>query len=152
MFVIVSSYLLAKERSRMGDAFRPPSPTLFVVVWEAATVPEREWNLVRQNAWRARSWVYCWQSAIAGACLKSVCCHSFFPGVNLECRAQGIGPLMMATLKPQLASEGATTAKTILPKATNSPHLFSLLSSSRPSLGCTVKRVCRSLRNCGGNV
>ena len=37
------------ERSRMGDAFRPPSPAPFVVVAEAATVRERERVLVREN-------------------------------------------------------------------------------------------------------
>ena len=34
------------ERSRMGDASRPPSPAPFVVVTEAATVRDRERVLV----------------------------------------------------------------------------------------------------------
>jgi len=37
-----SGRLDGRERSRMGDAFRPPSPAPFVVVTEAADGPERE--------------------------------------------------------------------------------------------------------------
>ncbi|KAK4126762.1 hypothetical protein N657DRAFT_668795 [Parathielavia appendiculata] len=41
------------ERSRMGNAFRPPSPAPFVVVTEAATVRERQRDCVRQDTERA---------------------------------------------------------------------------------------------------
>ena len=44
-----SKYFDRCKRSRMGDAFRPPSPTPFGVVMEAAPIRERERDCVRQN-------------------------------------------------------------------------------------------------------
>ena len=41
------------ERSRMGDAFQPPSPAPFVIVTEAAVNRERERDLARQNIGKA---------------------------------------------------------------------------------------------------